>query len=134
MPVDYSALALGQRISDRTFRLDAETVARYAEAVGDQCALRDPDDGVAYVPPMAIGALSLRGVIDDLAIPGGTLHVAQEIDFLGAVKVGETLKCEATLAQKSVRGGVRFVVVRMAVSDSTGCQVMKGKSTITIPV
>lgn len=130
MAVDYSGLVPQQVISTRTFRLDAETVSRYIEAVGDSSL---PDDGRAYVPPMAIAALGLRGVIADLAIPGGTLHLGQELEFLRAVRVGEALECRATLLQNSLRGQWRFMVVQLQVTDGKGQKVMEGKSTITVP-
>ncbi len=130
MAVDYSRLAPQQVISSRTFRVDAETVSRYVQAVGDSSL---PDGGRAYVPPMAIAALGLRGVIADLAIPGGTLHLGQELEFLKAVRVGEALECRATLLQNSLRGEWRFMVVQLQVTDGKGQKVMEGKSTITVP-
>jgi acyl dehydratase len=133
MPVDYSALAPGQDISVRTYLLDASFVARYIEAVGDRSRIFSQADDSAAAPPMAVAALSLRGVVEDLAIPGGTLHAGQELEFVRAVQIGETLECRATVRQNSVRGGWRFIVVQMAVEDATGREVMRGKSTLVLP-
>jgi acyl dehydratase len=83
---------------------------------------------------MAVAALSLRGVVNELRIPGGTLHVGQELEFSGAISVGETVKCVATLVQNSVRGDWRFMVVRLEVADGNGRRVMNGRSTIMLPV
>ena len=134
MSVDYSKLLLGQRISSQTCVLDAGTVSNYAEAVGDLTQLYSADDGRPLAPPMAIAALSLRGVVNDLEIPRGTLHAGQEMRFIAAVPVGERLDCTATLAQNSVRGEWRFMVVRLEVEDSKGRAVMDGKSTIMLPI
>ena len=82
---------------------------------------------------MVVAALGLRGVVNDLAIAGGTLHAGQELEFSGAVQVGETLQCTATLVQNSVRGEWRFMVVQLDVQDGAGRQVMIGKSTIMVP-
>ena len=133
MPVDYAALRPGQEISRQTYRLDPDTVARYVEAVGDQSRFSTQPRDTAPVPPMAVAALGLRGVLEDLAIPGGAVHAGQELEFSGAVQAGETLQCIATLAQNSVRGEWRFMVVQLAVQDGGGRQVMTGKSTIMIP-
>ena len=133
MPVDYSALAPGQDISDRTYLLDAASVARYIEAVGDRSGIFSQADDGAGAPPMAVAALSLRGVVEDLAIPGGTLHVGQELEFVRAVPIGSTLECKATVLQNSVRGEWRFFVVQLAVEDKSGHEVMKGKSTLMLP-
>ena len=114
--------------------MEADAVTRYVEAVGDESGVFDSANKDAVVPPMAVAALTLGGVVNDLAIPGGTLHTSQELEFKGAVQVGETLKCIATVVQNSVRAGRRFLVVRLEVGDSGGRQVMSGRSTITLPV
>jgi len=133
MPIDYTALAPGDAISDETYRLDETTVARYVAAVGDGSAPISGDGRPDLAPPMAVAALSLRGVIVDLQVPAGTLHAGQELEFLRAVHVGETLNCRATLSQNSVRGERRFIVVQVSVEDGQGGAVMRGKSTLVVP-
>ncbi len=131
--MDYAELATGQEISNRTCLLDSATVSRYVDAVGDESALPPALDDGELVPPMAVAALTLRGVLADLAIPGGTVHAGQELDFKRAVKVGETLTCRARLVQNSVRGDWRFMVIVLETSDIEGGDVMEGKSTIIVP-
>ena len=133
MPVDYSQLTTVQEISSRTFVLDAEAVSRYAEAVGDPNRLHSSEDGRELAPAMAVAAMSLGGVIRDLEIPGGTIHAGQELEFDKAVAVGEALECKASLAQNSVRGEWRFMVVNFVVEDDEGRKVLAGKSTIMLP-
>ena len=133
MAVDYSKLVPGQRVSDRTYVLDDGAVSRYADAVGDRSDGCFDEDGAPLAPPMAVAALSLRGVINDLEIPGGTLHARQELGFIETVSVGETLDCRATLVRNSIRRGWRFLVVQLEVVDAKGQRVMNGKSTITLP-
>lgn len=134
MALDYSKLQTGESVSSQSYLLDGDTVAAYAEAVGDRHELTSKDGLGLLAPPMAVAALSLRGVVNDLAIPGGTLHVGQELEFKRAVAVGETLACDAVLTQNSVRGDWRFLVVRLKVEDGDGHRVMDGKSTIMLPV
>jgi len=134
MPFDYSALAVGDIISDRKILLCADSVERYLAAVRDESGVFDPSDSCTAVPPMAVAAFSLRGVLDDLGIPRGTLHTAQEMAFHGEVVVGETLSCTASIAQNAVRGSLRFIAVVMDVRDGGQSQVMTAKSTIVTPV
>ena len=126
MAIDYAQLLPRQVVSDRRYVLDEAAVSAYVEAVADSTATP------STAPPMALAALSLRGVINDLEVPGGTLHVGQEIQFEGSVTPPETLTCRAT--QNSVRGDWRFLIVQVEVEDGSGRQVMGGKSTITVPV
>ena len=132
MPVNYAQLAPGDEISSRTLILDEDSVDRYAEAVADSNVVYGADGG-RMVPPMAIAALSLGGVINDLQIPGGTVHASQELEFPQAVPVGSTLECTARLAQNSTRGDWRFMVVDLRVAGDGGAEVMIGKSTIMLP-
>lgn len=134
MSIDYGELSPGQEISSQTYVLDADTVSRYADAVGDQTQVRSGEDGRALIPAMAVAALSFRGVLSGLQLPGGTVHIGQEFEFSKAVAVGETLECNARLLQNSVRRGFRFMVVHLEVNDGASQRVMEGRSTITVPV
>ena len=130
MPVNYAKLGPGDEISKRTLILDEESVKRYADAVADSNIIYD-DKGRWMVPPMAIAALSLGGVINDLEIPGGTVHTSQELVFPRTVPVGSALGCTAKLIQNSTRGEWRFMVVDIRVTGDG--EVMSGKSTIMLP-
>ena len=124
---------MGQEISNRTYVLDAGMISKYVEAVGDQSGIHDPSDERAVVPAMALAALGLGGVVGDLGIPSGTVHVGQELEFSGVARVGDELTFGATLAQNSVRRGSRFVGVRLWVRDGAGKHIMAGKSTMVMP-
>ena len=131
MTTDYATLEVGQTVSSRTFPLDAETVAKYVEAVDDRSMpWGEGSDGLA--PPMAVVALALRGVIDDLGIPSGTVHAGQELEAARAVRVGQTVECKATVAQNSVRSGARFLALSLSVAAG-GRTAMSGKSTLVLP-
>ena len=115
MPVEYSKLASGTQISDRSYVVDQETVSAYVAAVGDRSELSSVNEP-PMVPPMAVAALSLRGVIDDLAIPGGTLHVGQELEFKSSVSIrqGDADLRKRSLALLRVEGAT---VSRARVDD-----------------
>ena len=130
--IDYSKLETGQELSNRSLILDAKAVGDYVAAVSDDSS-PTASNGTPLVPPMAIAALALSAVINALQIPGGTIHASQELGFGGAVRVGASLDCRATVAQNSVRRGWRFLVVKMEATSEGGSVVMDGKSTIMLP-
>ena len=134
MAPDYSKLVPGQEISRHSYQLDETLVSDYVAAVQDQSPLSNGNTEARLVPAMAVAALSIRGVVQDLGIPGGTLHVGQEFQFLSVVSIGESLHCVATLAQNSIRGEWRFLVVDCHVASGDCTDVMTGKSTIMIPL
>ena len=82
---------------------------------------------------MALAALAVRAAITDLQIPGGTLHLTQEVEFFGPFFIGDTIVCTAKLLQNSVRAGMRILVIGLSIENSVGSQLMSGKSTITVP-
>ncbi len=126
-------MEVGREVSRHSYCLDSRLVSDYVEAVHDESGALLGEGGHELVPAMAVAALSMRGVVEDLRIPGGTLHAGQEFEFSGAVELGDSVDCVATLAQNSVRGDWRFLVVDCRVTDGDAAQVMKGKSTIMIP-
>ena len=134
MVTDYGELESGQEISRHSHQLDQALVADYVAAVQDESGSLSDNRGDRVVPPMAVATLSVRAVVQDLRIPGGTLHAGQELQFLKPVAVGQTLESVATLAQNSVRGDWRFLVIDCRVTDDGMAEVMTGKSTIMIPV
>ena len=129
---DYAELKPGARVSSKVYDLEPDVVSDYVNAVQHENGLLQDERGRDLAPPMAVAALSIRGAVEDLRIPGGTLHAGQEIRFSRAVAVGTRLNCVATLTQNSVRGDWRFLVVDCSVTDD-GSEVMTGKSTIMIP-
>ena len=131
--MEYGELEAGQIVSSHSYCLDSTLVSDYVEAVQDDSGPLLDTGGLELVPAMAVAALSMRGVVEDLRIPGGTLHAGQEFEFSGAVAVGDSVDCVATLAQNSVRGDWRFLIVECLVSDASDKNIMKGKSTIMIP-
>ena len=130
---DYAELEQGQEISRHSYQVDERMVSDYVAAVQDESSQPVGEGGGRLVPAMAVAALSIRGVVQDLRIPGGTLHAGQEFEFMAAVSVGQTLECVATLSQNSVRGDWRFLVIDCHVTDDERADVMTGKSTILIP-
>ena len=133
LPIDYASLSPGSQLASDTMSLDDETVARYVEAVGDETPV-SPGGGPQLAPAMAVAALSFRGVIRALDLPGGSLHLAQELEFARPIAVGETLECRAEVLQNSVRRGMRVLVVSLEAADAGGRAAVTGKSTVMLPM
>ncbi len=129
--VDYASLTAGDTVSDRSYPLSFDVVSSYVQAVEDEAW--KPATSGNFVPPMAIAALGIRALVNDLQVPGGTVHVGQEVEFMGAVAMGDNLHYAATVLQNTVRRGQRFMSVSLSVADDSGRKVMAGKSTIVLP-
>jgi hypothetical protein len=112
---DLARLEKGYRF--RPFRLDlnAGDVDRYRRAVLDLATQR-PD----LTPPLAVAAFALREMLAQVDLPPGAIHSGQEIATYGNIPVGSVLVCEATVSQRSVRGGWVVQVIDFEATDGEG--------------
>ena len=96
------------------------------------------DTGVEYtksgmVPPVAISALVIGGLLEKLGLPSGTIHSLQEIETIGPALIGDLLRASAAIGQTRQRGDLKFVTVNYSVNNSAGKEVQVGKSTVLVP-
>lgn len=128
------ALDKGHQFSGTSFVLDEETVARYLEAVEDEALLRLAQAvGKAWVPPMAVAALALRSLMEEMTLPAGAIHGSQEFEYLRALEVGERITCRAWLSHRSQRAGWWILAVGMEGTDESGQPVLTGRLTVMVP-
>ena len=124
----------GHQFPAAAFVLDEETVARYLEAVEDEALPRLAQaEGKAWVPPMAVAALALRSLMEEMVLPAGSIHASQELGFVRAVEAGERIACRAWLSHRSQRGGWWVLAVGMEGTDESGRAVLAGRLTVMVP-
>jgi len=128
------ALEKGHQFPATSFVLDGEAVARYLEAVEDEALPRLAQaEGRAWVPPMAVAALALRSLMEEMVLPAGAIHGSQELGFVRAVEVGERITCRAWLSHRSQRAGWWILAVEMEGADESGQPVLTGRLTVMVP-
>ena len=132
--MDIALLQKGYSFPPVSFVLDEAAVQRYLEAVEDAAlpALCEAD-GQAWVPPMAVAALAVRGLTEAMGLPEGAIHTSQEIEFRRAVLVGERLASRAWVAHRSQRSGWLALAVEMEATDDSGQAVLAGRASVLIP-
>ena len=123
--MDLATLEPGQTLAVEPLRFAADDVAAYRQAVG---ATPGP---AYYAPPMAVAAWAMGSAMRAVELPAGAVHISQELRFLEALPEDAELQCTTTVAQNSVRRGVRFLVIEFAV-DGREQQVLWGTATISI--
>ena len=102
---------------------------QYLEAVGDPLPNYME---LGIVPPLAISALALGKLLQELALPGGAIHSVQEVNTLRAVRLGEELVGWAGLERPRQRGNLQFITASYWVRDAAGNEVQQGKSTVLV--
>ncbi|MFQ6019726.1 MAG: MaoC family dehydratase [Dehalococcoidia bacterium] len=128
--VDLGALAKGHQFPPAPLSLSPEWVAEYVAAVEDGAIAQVGGD---LVPPMALAALAIRSLLEQSSLPSGTIHVAQELTFLRAVRSGECLSARASVASRGERQGWLLMGIDLSVEDAGRSPVVAGRATLTMP-
>ncbi|MFH1142048.1 MAG: hypothetical protein V1724_10440 [Chloroflexota bacterium] len=125
-----SSIVAGQELGQVQFNLDASLVREYLSVAGDRSEVYA---GTDLVPYTAVAALGVRTVLRGLALPPGTVHVAQELVAHRAVACGQSVSCRAKVTQASHRRDGTFLVIEFAVNDDAGQPVLDGRITLLVP-
>lgn len=128
--MEMSTIAVGQELDEARFTLDASLVRDYIAVVDDRSNLYQ---GADLVPPTAVAALGVRTLLDRLALPPGTIHIAQELAAHRTATCGQRVSCQARVAQSSQRRDGRFLVLEFTVADERGQPVLDGRTTLVVP-
>lgn len=122
-------LHAGDSFAVGPFRIDEDAMAQYLASTGGDRAFYSRHDAV---PPMAVAGRALGALIERLSMPAGSVHIGQEVDFLGTARTGEELACTVKVARESSRGGWRILSLDFDVNGSRG-PVLKGRTTVMLP-
>ena len=125
-----SDFPVGYEFASIRFQLRPQEVALYLQAVGES---NDLFREQRFVPPTALAAYALRGILLEIKLPPGALHSAQEMSVSRPVTSDETIVFRAKLIRNSVRRGWRFVSIDFSGADEEEKQVIQGRSTVVIP-
>jgi hypothetical protein len=128
-------LPRGYELPAARFRLSGGDVRGYLEAVEDRSnAYGQGREGPAWVPPLAVAALALRAILEQVELPAGALHASQEVEFRRPVPVGTSLHSRARVAQRSeMRGAVISVIEFDVAEEGSSTPALVGRATILAP-
>ena len=121
---------VGYEFAPVRFQLKSEEVELYLQAVGESDALFREQK---FVPPSALAAYGLRGILIEINLPPGAIHSAQATTVFRPITSDETIVFRAKLAQNAIWKGWRFVTVDYTGVDEDERQVIHGRSTVVIP-
>ena len=110
--------------------IDARRVRAYLAAAADALPLYEAD---AVAPPLAVAALALGALLEAVALPAGSLHVNESLQFLRPVPLGATVECHAVLAQRSQRGGMIVSVIDSQIM-AAGDLAISARATVMSPL
>ena len=121
---------VGYEFAPVRFQIQPGEVAWYLQAVGEPHDLYQQQK---FVPPTALAAYALSGILREINLPGGAIHSAQDASVSRPIASDEAIVFRAKLTQNAVWKGWRFVSVAFTGVDEDEKQVIHGKSTVVIP-
>jgi acyl dehydratase len=130
MPTTYGELQAGYEFPPGSLKLDADTVARFLQAVDDNNRLYS-DRKLA--PPMAVAALAMAALSNTIGLPPGSIHVSQELQFKAAVNIDHDLTSYARISRAQKRGKLHIIAVDLDVRNSGGETILAGTTSFILP-
>jgi acyl dehydratase len=122
-------LPIGHEFPSVSYELNQAVIEKYIGAVGEsQDFLKS-----GVVPPLAIAACAITALSNSFAVPPGTIHAAQELEFLKIVPIGSTISCGGRIAHKLERGRLNLISIEISAVDRDDETVLSGKATIAVP-
>lgn len=129
--IEYDKLTAGYEFAPTSFKLERETVTAYLKATGDKTGIYE---GNRIIPPMAIAALAMAAILTGLALPPGTIHVSQELEFNDIANTGETLTSYARVSRKVERGKLHMLNIGISVLNQKKMAVITGECGFILPL
>ena len=119
---EYDESVIGVEEQVGTITVDAATVARYCELMGETNPLYTEQ---GFVPPSVLQRMRFRGGPDPKVKFGNTgFHAGSHMELLAPVKVGQTLtgwaQAKEVYAKTGRTGTMVFAVSRLTYKDESG--------------
>ena len=135
--LQYEQLETGYELPPASYDISAKVISEYLEAVDESSDLYyQPDNPQALTglaPPMAIVAYTMATLSQNLALPPGTIHTTQEIEFLKTLSVGTKITCYAKVSRKQERSNLHLLTIDLSAYDQNQNLVLLGKSGFAFP-
>ena len=124
---DFHSLHRGDALPPFEVCITVEDIRAYLAATGEPA-----DAWSRSVPPLALGALLLAGLMDEIPLPAGAVHIGQDFEFVSPLATGTPVTAQLSIAQQSVRQGSNIVVFGSEVRDGDRV-VLRGRTTVMAP-
>ncbi|MDD5092853.1 MAG: MaoC family dehydratase N-terminal domain-containing protein [Dehalococcoidia bacterium] len=128
--VEFHQIEVGYQFPPASINLEASRIALYLGAVGETSNLYQE---TSLVPPSAIAACAQAALAEKIVLLPGTIHISQELEFVGIARVCDTLTSRARVSRKQERGKMRLLNIDIEVLDRDSKTIMKGKSSFILP-
>ena len=123
-----SDLPKGHELATDRIDLTNERIAAYLGAIGDTNGVYRERD---LAPPLAVAALALGALLEQIELPAGSLHTSQEVEARAGVPRDATLSLRGRIAQRSERAGMVISVLEFEVApEGADGPALTGRTTV----
>jgi 3-hydroxybutyryl-CoA dehydratase len=129
-------MEVGHIFSPLVFPIDEELITKYADTAGDRDPVhRDPScaRSAGYrgivAPPTIAALFVLKAYRTDSVPPPGGIHFRQRFKFHHPIVAGDVLSVQASVVDKYVNNGRRFLVIESTARNQDGVRVAWSEST-----
>ena len=129
--IDYNNLTTGYEFEPSGFSIDSLSMQKYLDAVDGDKSIYKKDN---IVPPMSIAALAMTAMAERLSMPPGAVHVSQDIQFLGMVRIDEELTSFARVNRIVNRGKIHMLSIGINVINEKNISVLAAETSFILPV
>ncbi|MEK7354264.1 MAG: MaoC family dehydratase N-terminal domain-containing protein [Chloroflexota bacterium] len=130
MSETYSQLEAGYEFPPGSYMLDVSRVSLFLAAVEDKSY---PYLENRLIPPMAVAALAMATLSNTISLPPGSIHVSQELSFVAAVSLDDSLTSYAKISRAQKRGKLHLISVDLNVRNQNQQTVLTGKTSFILP-
>ncbi len=128
---ELNQLETGYELPQSTFKLDTDTINSYLKAVDDNSF---PYQEMNIIPPMAIAAITMGILSEEINLPSGTVHVSQEFVFSDVANFNDTLTVGAKIIRNLSRGKFHMLDIALTIQSQDNRTVLTGKTSFILPV
>ena len=121
----------GRVIDLGIWSIDGSTLEKYLNATSTTSPIQT---GTKLIPPVMLTAEILRLLMNKLDLPSGTVHSGQEINAYNLVRPDQYVLGWAHASKPSIKGEWQFVLIDFSLTDENYRAVLKGKTTVMVPV
>lgn len=130
MTIDIESIVPGETFLKVSIVASKASVQAYHAAIGIYSQGQN-EEGV--IPPTAVSAMAITEAITAIGLPPGSIHTAQELQFITPIQFNDRLNCTARMIQNATRNGNRFLTIDFSV-ECHGEISLTGRSSILIPL
>ncbi len=113
-----------------SYEINQDSVIAYLNAVDDKSKIYEENN---CVPPMAVAALAIAAMGNQIELPAGSIHVSQEYSFNNLIRLGEHLTSYASVKRNIERSKLHILNIEIKIENEKKEVAISGETGFILP-